>query len=294
MISSVVYTFDPAHKPVYTAKPGETLVFETKDCFSNEITREDQLTTGFNYYHANPAAGPVFVEGAEVGDILAVRIDKIEVGDSGVVTTLPEVGPLIEWSEIRTKILPIKNGKTVFNGLELPINPMVGVIGVAPAKEPVACGFPGSHGGNLDSKLSVEGATMYFPVRAPGALFQLGDLHAVMGDGELCGTGLEVPGKVTVTIRLIKKTPLDWPVLENDEKWFTFASDLDYTKALIAATRQTADLVSKVYGWDMTDTFFYLSLWGDVEVNQACQPCPVPMVLRVGAPKNPDKPFIVG
>jgi amidase len=105
---------------------------------------------------------------------------------------------------------------------------------------------------------------------------------------------LEVAGKVTVTLSLVKNFPLEWPVLETQDKWYSMASDLDYTTALIAATRQTADLVSKVYGWDMTDTFFYLSLWGDLEVNQACQPCPVPMVLRVGAPKHPDKPLIAG
>ncbi|MDR0620397.1 MAG: acetamidase/formamidase family protein [Deltaproteobacteria bacterium] len=294
MITSVVYAFDPANKPVHTAKPGETLVFETQDCFSNEIVREDQLTTGFNYYRANPATGPVYVEGAEPGDILSVYIDKVEVGERGVVTTLPEVGPLADKAEIRTKILKMQNGRTTFNGLDLPLDPMIGVIGVSPAKEPVACGFPGSHGGNLDSKLVKPGAKLYFPVRVPGALLQLGDLHAVMGDGELCGTGLEAAGVVTVTISLIKNTPIEWPVLETADYWYSMASDLDYTKALVAATRQTADLLGKATGWDLTDSFFFLSLWGTIEVNQACQPCPVPMVLRVGAPKLPGKPLIAG
>ena len=292
MITAVTYAFDPQNCPVGEAKSGDTLVFETMDCFSNEICREDQLTTAFDYNHANPATGPIFVTGAEPGDVLLAEIKAIEVKEQGVVTTLPQVGPLSDIMRIRTKVLKIKDGRTDFNGLEMPIRPMIGVIGVAPTQDSVACGFPGSHGGNLDSKLMGAGARAYFPVRVPGALFQLGDLHAVQGDGELCGTGLEVAGQVTVTLTLIKKTPLDWPVLETADKWYAMACSLDYTEALKAATKQLCTLVSNAYGWDVTDTFFYFSLWGEVEVNQGCQPCPVPMVLRVGVPKRADKPLI--
>jgi amidase len=292
MISSVVYAFDPNNKAVHQAKPGDTLVFKTMDCFSNKITSEDQLTTNFSYDHANPASGPVFVAGAEPGDILVAEINTIELEPQGVVTTIPETGPLFEFMEHRTKVVPIKDGKAQFNGLSLPIRPMIGVIGVAPAKEKVPCGFPGDHGGNLDCKLMEAGAKAYFPVRTPGALFQLGDLHAVMGDAELCGTGLEIAGTVTVTLRLIKNTPLDWPVLETQDKWYAMASDLDYTTALKAASRQIQLLLTKAYNWDATDVYLFLSLWGDVELNQACQPCPVPMIVRVGVPKMPDKPLL--
>ncbi len=292
MITSCVYSFAPQNKPVHEARPGETLVFKTMDCFSNEIKREDQLITTFDYNRANPATGPVFVTGAEPGDVLVVDIKTIDVAGRGVVTTLPEVGPLADRMEVRTKVLEVAGGRTVFNGLSLPVRPMVGVIGVAPAEGSVPCGFPGAHGGNLDSKLMEAGARAYFPVRTPGALFQLGDLHAVMGDGELCGTGLEIEGQVTVTLGLVKKTPLDWPVLETADKWYAMASDLEYTPALTAAARQMQELISRAYGWDVTDAYFYLSLWGDVEVNQGCQPCPVPMVLRLGVPKIADKPLI--
>lgn len=292
MINSQVYSFDPKHKPVREVQPGETLTFETMDCFSNEIKRADQLTTAFDYNQANPASGPVFLAGAEPGDILTAELKSIEVGEQGVVTTLPGVGPMADIMDIRTKVLKLKDGWTEFNGLKMPLRPMVGVIGVAPAGEPVACGFPGAHGGNLDSKLMTVGAKAYFPVRTPGALFQLGDIHAVMGDGELCGTGLETAGRVTVTLNLIKNKALDWPALETDDKWYVMTSDLDYTKALIAATGQMQALMSQAYGWDATDVYFYLSLWGDLEVNQGCQPCPVPMVLRLGVPKRPDRPLI--
>jgi len=288
MINSQVYSFDPQNKPVREIRPGETLTFETMDCFSNEIKREDQLTTAFDYNQANPAAGPVFLTGAEPGDILTAEIQKIEIADQGVVTTLPGIGPLADATEIRTKVLKINDGWTEFNGLRMPVRPMVGVIGVAPAQEPVACGYPGAHGGNLDCKLMGVGVKAYFPVRTPGALFQLGDIHAVMGDGELCGTGLEIAGRVTVTVGLIKNKALDWPALETRDKWYVMASDLDYTRALTAVNRQMLALISGAYGWDATDVYFYLSLWGDLEVNQGCQPCPIPMILRLGVPKRSD------
>ena len=275
MITEYNYKFSKDNAPVARAKPGDTLSFATPDCFTGLIRSESDLTSDFDYNHANPASGPVHVEGAEVGDVLVVDIKSIKVSETGVMTTLP-----------------IKAGKGSFYGLELPIKPMIGVIGVAPGDEPVGCGFPGAHGGNLDSKLMTEGARLYLPVRAPGALFMVGDLHALMGDGELCGTGLEVSGEEELTFGLIKRTALRWPVLEDADGWHVIASDLDYTKALVAATEQMQELLSPIYGWDATDVFFYLSLEGQLGVNQGCQPCPVPMVLRLSVPKRPGKELI--
>lgn len=292
MITEYVYAFHCENKPVYTAQVGEKLVFRTLDCFSNKIRSEDHLVDVFDFNEANPATGPVFVEGAEPGDILVAEIHAIELDSQGVVTTLPGVGPLAATAKTRTKVLEVKNGTTLFNDVTIPLRPMVGVIGVAPAKDSICCGFPGAHGGNLDSKLMEAGSILYLPVRVKGALFQLGDLHAVMGDGELCGTGMEIAGKVTVTLSLIKQTSLDWPVLETADKWYAMASDIDYTTALTAVSEQMQKLIVKAYGWDETDSYLYLSLCGDLEINQACQPCPVPMVLRIGVPKIANKPLI--
>ena len=105
---------------------------------------------------------------------------------------------------------------------------MIGVIGVAPEKgKSVPCGYPGSHGGNLDCKLMVKGNTAYFPVRVEGGLVQMGDMHAVMGDSELCGTGLEINGTVIARVSVIKNCPLEWPVLETADTWYTMASAAD-------------------------------------------------------------------
>ena len=293
MITAYTFAFDPKNEPVAKAKSGETLTFETLDCFSNQVQRDDHLVSAIDFNRTNPATGPVFVEGAEVGDVLKVEVKSIEVASQGAVTTLPGIGPLCDVMETRTRILPVKDGQTTFNGLTFPVRPMIGVIGVAPANEAVACGFPGSHGGNLDAKIIEAGSIVYLPVRTPGALLQMGDLHAVMGDSELCGTGLEIAGKITVTVSVVKNCPLvEWPIVETKDKWYAMASDMDYTKALKEVSLQMQKLMSKAYGWDATDVYLYLTLQGDVEINQGCQPCPVPMILRLGVPKQPAKPLI--
>ena len=292
MLREYVYTFSKENAPQAQAKPGDVLRFATLDCFSGAICSETDLTLNFDYSRANPATGPVFIEGAEPGDVLVVDILNITIGTQGVVTTLPGVGPLHDRMEMRTKVLQVENGQALFNDMLVDMRPMVGVIGVAPAGEAVSCGFPGDHGGNLDCKLMREGARLHLPVRVAGGLFQLGDLHAVMGDGELCGTGLEVAGEVTVRFGLIKNRPLDLPVLETEDGWHVISADLEYTNALVAASRQMQELLSAAYGWDATDVYFYLSLEGDVAVNQGCQPCPVPMVLRLSVPKRTGKPLL--
>jgi len=294
MIESYVYSFSPNNKPAIKVAKGATVTFKTLDCFSNQIKSEEQLITSIDFNRVNPASGPVYVEGAEPGDVLVADILEIEVGEMGIASTLPETGPLCDKVEgARTKIIPIKNGKAIFNDIEFPINPMIGVIGVAPEKGEVPCGFPGNHGGNLDCNKIVAGSRVYFPVRTPGVLFQLGDLHASMGDGEICGTGIEIFGKVTVKLDLIKNVALDWPVLETREMWYVIASDHQFETALKFASEQMQLLVSRAYGWDMTDVYLYLSVRGSFEICQGCKPSDFPTVVRVGVPKIDEKPRLI-
>lgn len=205
------------------------------------------------------------------------------------------LGPLWDKCETRTKRIPIENGKAVFNDVTFPINPMIGVIGVAPEKgKSVPCGYPGSHGGNLDCKLMVKGNTAYFPVRVEGGLVQMGDMHAVMGDSELCGTGLEINGTVIARVSVIKNCPLEWPVLETADTWYTMASAAGYEEALRHASVQMQSLVAAATGWDATDAYLYMSLRGDLEVCQACKPCEVDLIVRLGVPKADMKRPLVG
>ena len=223
----VVYTFSADNEPTGTIDSGEIVIFRTQDCFSNQMHSESQLVTSCDYSKMNPATGPLFVRDAQPGDVIKVELLDVQCDTIGTTTTLPKIGPLWDKCETRTKRIPIENGKAVFNDVTFPINPMIGVIGVAPEKgKSVPCGYPGSHGGNLDCKLMVKGNTAYFPVRVEGGLVQMGDMHAVMGDSELCGTGLEINGTVIARVSVIKNCPLEWPVLETADTWYTMAKDI--------------------------------------------------------------------
>ncbi len=223
-VDKVVYTFSAANAPIASIDSGEVVIFRTQDCFSNQMHSESQLVTNCDYSKMNPATGPLFVRDAHPGDVLKVELLDVQCDVIGT-TTLPKIGPLWDKCETRTKRIPIENGKAVFNDVRFPVNPMIGVIGVAPEEgKSVPCGYPGNHGGNLDCKLMVKGNTAYFPVRVEGALVQMGDMHAVMGDSELCGTGLEINGTVMARISIIRQCALDWPVLETPTSWYTLAS----------------------------------------------------------------------
>lgn len=295
MIKDYVYSFSGKHEPVESVKKGEEVIFKSLDCFSNQVRSEDQLVTSLDFDRVNPATGPVYVEDAKPGDILVVDLLDIEVEDKGFIATLPETGPLSEQSELRTKEIPIEDGHIVFNDVKLPINPMVGVIGVAPETGELTCGFPASHGGNMDCNKIVKGSRLYFRVNVDGALFQLGDLHALMGDGEIAGSGVEIPGKVTVKFDLIKepKVDLEWPVLETDDMWYAIGSDQDMVKALHYASKQVQDLVTTAYGWDNTDAYLYMSAAGSFEICQGCKPSDLPVAVRFGVPKLEEKPGLI-
>lgn len=294
IIDKSVYAFSKDNAPVATAEPGEILKFVTMDCFSNRLRTENDLITDLDYSYsvANPAAGPVFVKGAEPGDVLVVDILDIEVDDQGVISTSEGVGPL--WNgDIRTKIIQIKDGLADFNGVKFPIDPMIGVIGTAPDGEDVIDGYPGNHGGNMDSKHIKKGSRLYLPVRVEGALLQMGDVHATMGDAELCGTGIEIAAEITVKVSVIKNFELNWPVTETKDRWYVNACAHNFDEALVNASKELQRLLMNITGWDETDTYMYMSVQSDVEINQACVPCEVAMILRFGTPKLPQfKPLI--
>lgn len=295
IIDQSVYSFSKNNAPLTDADPGELLLFKTMDCFSNRLKTEDDLITDLSYSYdvANPAAGPVYINGAQPGDVLVVDILDIQVAQQGVISTCEGCGPLHDDMDIRTRVVPIQDGLAEFNGVKFPIDPMIGVIGTAPDGEDVIDGYPGSHGGNMDSKLIKKGARVYFPVRVDGALLQMGDVHATMGDAELCGTGIEIPAEILVKVSLIKNFELHWPVTETETHWYVNACAHQFDEALQYASRELQRLLMNITGWDKTDTYMYMSVQSDVEINQACVPCEVAMILRFGTPKLPQfKPLI--
>lgn len=295
VIDSQVYAFSKNNPACATVAPGEILQFKTLDCFSNRIPDETVTMADLDYTYgfANPAAGPVCIEGARPGDVLVVDILDIQVADEGTIATDDHCGPLFEGTPYRTKKVPIRNGFALFNEVRIPVRPMIGVIGCAPAGPDVIDGFVGSHGGNMDNKLIGKGARLYLPVRVEGALLQMGDVHAAMGDAELCGTGIEIPAEITVRVQLVKGFELHWPVLETADKWYVNANAQEYNEALIAASKEMQRLLMAISGWDATETYMFLSVAGDVEINQGCKPCEVQLSLRLGIPKLSKFPALI-
>ncbi len=159
---------------------------------------------------------------------------------------------------------------------------MIGVIGVAPEGEGVNCGTPGSHGGNMDNKMITEGATLYFPVFAEGALFGLGDFHAAMGDGEISVSGIEVPGKATVTLEVLKGVKLQNPMLENEEVFTQIVSAKTLDEAVKLATEEMADRLVEKTGLPISEVTMLLSAAGQAEICQVVDPL---MTARFVVPK---------
>ncbi len=216
---NAVYAMAPDNVPAAHVQSGEMLVFETSDCFGGQIACESDRMGALDWSRINPATGPVFVEGAARGDTLKVEILKIDLAEQAAMVEAPGEGITGIAAETEsTKILKIADGRAVFNdAISLPVGAMIGVIGTAPETESIPTGTPSFHGANMDCKRIGEGATLYLPVNVNGALLAMGDLHAVMGDGEVCVCGAEIAGEVTVRVTVVKGQPLPLPFLVTDE-----------------------------------------------------------------------------
>ncbi len=271
--SQAVLTMAPQHEPIQQIESGQTVVVETMDCFSNTISSEDQLFSSIGWDCVNPATGPIAVAGAEPGDTLKVEVLDIVTANVGTMTTHPDYGALPGSIAERTRRIEIEAGEVVFNDkLRFPVNPMIGVIGTAPADEEVPTGSPKDHGGNMDTKKIAKGAVLYLPVNVPGANLAVGDVHAAMGDGEVSVSGLEIPAEVTLKISVVKGRPYPLPFLLTADQAITIASRESLGDAVAEATRMMRDFLVEVTELDATDALMLLSLRGDLAISQIVDP----------------------
>lgn len=260
--------------PVAYAKSGDTVCFETLDCFGCQIQQEDQLLEKLDWSNINPATGPLFVEGALPGDVLKVEILDIQLDDHGVMTDGPGNGVTGRAvTEQTTKILPIADGIIMFNDkLSFPICPMIGVIGTAPAGEAIDTGTPGPHGGNMDCNKIGIGAILYLPVQVEGALLAMGDLHARMGDGEVEVCGVEAAGIVTVRLTVLKNCNLPTPFLVNDEMAAAIYSAVTLDDAGVGATMAMHRFLMQELGMNEHEAGMLLSVAGNLRICQVVDP----------------------
>jgi amidase len=272
----IIWAFGPDLEPVLEVEPGATVTFETNDCFTGQISSENDLVTEVDFGRVNSATGPVSVKGAEPGDSLVAEILDVRPIDVGFACLIPGFGQLIDQVHAPvTRLFRVEDGWIQMNErVRFPARPMVGVVGVATDGETLSNGLAGRHGGNLDDHLHGKGARMYFPVRQAGGMFAVGDMHASMGDGEICFTGVEIAGEVDIRFDLLKGKQGTWPVTELPDRWIPHATADDYGDALRLVSEEAARLLVDEWGFSMEDAFIFLSVACDAGVAQACKPAP--------------------
>jgi len=280
------YVYGPYAEPVLRIKPGDVVVAETQDAFEGKITKEsDSPSKLLNVPFLNPQCGPIAVEGAEKGDVLAVHIHSIVPrGKQPVGTTalIPEFGGLVGTAHTavlneplpeRVKKMEVTEQGIRFNSkITLPYEPFIGTLGVSPEIEAVTSLQPDYWGGNMDLPDIGPGAILYFPVHHKDAYLYLGDCHATQGDGELCGVAVEIPSTTTIQVDLIKKWPIAWPRLENERFIMTIGSGRPMEDAARIAYRELVRWMVDDYGWDKYEAYFFLTQAGRVRLGNMVDP----------------------
>ncbi|MEM6644972.1 MAG: acetamidase/formamidase family protein [Bacteroidota bacterium] len=268
--------FSSAIPPVLTVASGAVIEAYTEEAsdgqFSLNSTVEDVLSLDFEPIH--PLTGPVYVEGAEPGDVVAVTLHEIEIGAFGWTAVVPGFGFLADdFPDAALKTFTFEtdaDGHPIArfsDDIVLPLNPFPGVMGVAPATDEMLSTIPPrANGGNMDDPNMTEGTTVYFPVFVEGALFSIGDAHAAQGAGEVCGTAIEAPMRIVYEIELIKGRSIPEPQYENATHYAVtaFAPDLD--EAARKANRYMIDYIEAEHGLSRTDAYMLTSLAADLKI----------------------------
>lgn len=282
-----IYSFAASNAPRASVGLGGAAVFETLDCFGGQIRGQEDKFEKVGWDRINPATGPLFVEGARKGDTLCVEIKSIQVDSPGVMTAVPGLGAAGDRvKESTTTMIPIVNGLAHLPaGVILEVRPMIGVIGTSPAEgeAPVPTGTPGTHGGNMDTSVISAGSTVYLPVNVDGALLAMGDLHALMGDGEVLICGVEVSGKVTVSVDVIKDLTLPCPVVETDNAFYPVWSAATLDDAAREVVARSVDLVSRALQCREEDALALLSARANLQISQIVDPL---KTVRMEIPKS--------
>jgi amidase len=282
---TATYTFSAAHPPAVRVRPGETIIFETLDALDDQIHSDGDSADKIDLNHVNAATGPVYVEGARPGDTLVAEILDIRPWDWGAALIIPGFGFLQNVIPgPYTKVFRTEKDGAVRYGsrIQLPIKPMIGTIGVAPL-EPITTLSSGAHGGNLDTTDVKAGCTLYLPVLVEGALFGVGDVHSAMGEGEVCGTGIECGAEVTIRLDLRHDFPIERPRLESPAEMMTLASAEGGLEAAIRiALLDMVSWLQRDKGLSAEEAYVLVSLAGDVRIGQIVDPA---VTVRVAVPK---------
>lgn len=272
--------------PKLTVAPGETVAFETVDASGGQLSPMATLETlrALDFGRVNPVTGPVFIDGAEPGDVLRVTIRHFAPSGWGWTANIPGFGLLADqfpdpalhlWKYDPASMAPAAFGQLA----RVPLKPFCGTIGVAPAEAgPHSIVPPRRVGGNMDIRDLAAGCELYLPVEVAGALFSVGDTHAAQGDGEVCGTAIESPMTVALQFDLIKRTPLRFPrlVLPGPATRHLDGAGYEVTTGigpdLLAAARDAVsgmiDLLGTQHAMAAVDAYMLCSVCADLRISE--------------------------
>ena len=270
-VGPLYYEFSRHNEPRLRVQPGETVLVESEDAFSGQIRTNDDRRDKTKKPYGNPQTGPIWVEGAEPGDTLAVAIEDIQPGIGQCATRTSDPKQLAQWlgddCPHGTHVCPIRDGLIYWSDeITLPYRPMLGCIGTAPDTGVPTTGPAGPHGGNMDIIETCPGNTVYLPVFVAGAYLYLGDAHATMGHGELSASGLEMSAHTTITVNLIKQKKIPAPRIESPDEIMTIATGCPMERSIAQAYAWLILWMEAEYGWDRWRAYDLLTHVGKVSV----------------------------
>ena len=267
-----IYAFSPSAQPIATVADGETVEIYTWDCFSNKLVDNDQIPSKTIYKYGNPQTGPIFVEGAQPGDTLAIDILSIEFTRDWAVSAHLLRGGGLEANEDHYILhRPIDEQTFIYNRrgdefyyndkLHFGLDPFMGTIATATEMEVISSSHPFRNGGNLDCPVIKPGNTVYLPVSVPGAYFYTGDCHVRQGQGEACAVAMEIACKVVMRFRVIKEQKIEWPRVENDKEIIC----IGIASPMEQAARQAYSALIKwmcEFGWSKYEAYQAVTMAG--------------------------------
>ena len=270
-LGPLYYEFSRYNEPRLRIRPGEKVLIETEDAFSGQIRTNDDRRDKVKQPYGNPQTGPIWIEEAEPGDMLAVQIEEIRPRIGQCATRTSDPRQLAEWLGTDcphgTHVCPIRDGKIHWSEtLTIPYAPMLGCIGTAPDMGVPTTMPAGVHGGNMDIVEVCPGNTVYLPVFVKGAYFYLGDAHAAMGHGELSASGLEMPSETIVTIDLVKGRRIPGPRIESPTEIMTVATGCPMERSLAQAYAWLILWMEQDYGWDRWRAYDLLTHVGPTSI----------------------------
>jgi acetamidase/formamidase len=276
----VHFQWDTGNEPVIEIASGDTVVVHTRDVSDNQIgpDSDSSVIESLDWDRVYPLAGPIAVQGAEPGDVLAVEVLDIHTEGWGWTAILPGLGLLPDdFPDAYLRIFDISNGEFAqLEGATLPLDPFLGTMGVCPADaKEQAIMPPGTFGGNMDTRQLNQGTTLYLPVQVAGANFSTGDAHGMQGDGEVCVTGLEAPMYASLRFTLEKGRSIPAPQYRTLGRpspvgplYGTTGVGGDLYKAAQDATRAMVEHISTTYGLTPEDAYLLASLCVDLRISE--------------------------